>query len=73
LFPTLGEKHGLRTFENITDEDGEYCIVRSFDICTLHQIIIGGSKKDDETCWTYDNIGNEHKIFVGNHEEKGDY
>jgi hypothetical protein len=34
------------------DEDGEDCIVRSFDICILHKIIIGGSKKDDEAGWT---------------------
>jgi hypothetical protein len=45
---TLREEHRLRVFENRVqrkvfgqkrdEENGEYCITRSFVICTLHQV-----------------------------------
>jgi hypothetical protein len=50
---TLGEKHGLRTFEKKVlrknldvrgrkrQEAGEDCIMKSFVTCNLHQILLG--------------------------------
>jgi hypothetical protein len=45
----LREEHRLRVFENRMlrrifgprRETGEHCIMRSFIICTLHQILLG--------------------------------